>query len=148
VYETEDGLEEVSVWGRRFAWADMPFFYFYNPGGPASANGGGGTADSDDTPDVRDVTCVVAKPDAADLKDIFQKAVDLHNHEMKKINWEMEWGALIYTLNGDPSTVYATEIVGGKDRDHIPIKEWERAASMLPANAVIVGTWRRPPSSE
>ena len=58
----DDMLDEVVAWGRRSPWADMPYFYFYNPGGAGSASGGGGGGEADNTPDVRDVTCIELKP--------------------------------------------------------------------------------------
>ena len=148
----DDMLDEVVAWGRRSPWADMPYFYFYNPGGAGSASGGGGGGEADNTPDVRDVTCIELKPKVADLKAMHQLAVTVAalakgwDSTYKSMGLEPpEYGVLMYTLPGD-SKVYASNAAVGEVHG-IPNEQWREVLEKMPAGAVIVGVWHSHPGS-
>jgi len=153
-----DPFSGVPWWVNATYWASMP--YGMRPMGYHDDQGGGGEGsedegtppDTDDTPDVRDVTCIDLKPGVTDLKAMHQLAVTVAKSAplvSQTTPWgtfsirAVEHGVMMYTLPGDPK-VYSSERAIGTP-DYIPNDEWYRVLSKMPAGAVIVGLWHSHP---
>ena len=143
---------EVIVPGKKMP-IKLSMLGFWETGETGSANdGGGGGGETDNTPDVRDVTCIDLKPKVADLKAMHQLAVTVAalakgwDSTYKSMGLEPpEYAVLMYTLPGD-STVYASNRADGKV-DEIPNEKWYDVLEKMPAGALIVGVWHSHPGS-
>jgi hypothetical protein len=128
------------------------------PAGYHDDQGGGDSQDedtppdTDDTPDVRDVTCIDLKPGVTDLKAMHQLAVTVAK-SAPLVSQTTPWGTfsqsapehgiLMYKIPGD-SAVYSSERAIGTNAA-IPNDEWRRVIGNMPVGAVIVGVWHSHP---